>query len=462
MKNTIIRIQQVELINFKNQENGIITFPSYLKEEYDNKKPEIIGIYGQNGSGKTALVDAMSILKYVLLGKSLPENTYDYILQTSSSSELKFIFYIEQEKEKYLVFYDFELSKTKNESVKITRENLSYKKYREGTWKSKSGIIDYDVRYKDVVFKPLKNFKMLIVNDEQNKIELSVSKKLSERNLNSFIFSAETEEIINKCEKFSEYTNIITALKYYADVNLFIINNNHTGMINMNLIIPFSFRLSNGESITRGDLSIGISKPSVVPEKVFQVVDKLINQMNIVLETIIPGLSIGIKKYGKQLIEDGSEGIRMELVSVRGEFKIPLKYESDGIKKIISILSTMIAMYNNRSICMVVDELDAGIFEHLLGEILKIISEGGKGQLIFTSHNLRPLEVLDSNSLIFTTTNPKNRYIRFANVKNNNNLRNIYYRSINLGGQKESIYKETNSYEISRAFRIAGRTINEN
>ena len=32
---------------------------------------------------------------------------------------------------------------------------------------------------------------------------------------------------------------------------------------------------------------------------------------------------------------------------------------------------------------MVVDELDAGIFEYLIGEILQIISESGKGQLIF-------------------------------------------------------------------------------
>jgi hypothetical protein len=111
---------------------------------------------------------------------------------------------------------------------------------------------------------------------------------------------------------------------------------------------------------------------------------------------------------------------------------------------------------------MVVDELDAGVFEYLLGELLQIISQSGKGQLIFTSHNLRPLEMLDTNSLVFTTTNPKNRYVRFANVKTNNNLRHLYYRSINLGGQKEDIYEQTNSYEIARAFRVAGRVKDEN
>ena len=97
----------------------------------------------------------------------------------------------------------------------------------------------------------------------------------------------------------------------------------------------------------------------------------------------------------------------------------------------------MIAMYNKPGICLAVDELDAGIFEYLLGEILEIIQDRAKGQLVFTSHNLRPLEKLNKESLIFTTTNPQNRYIRFTNVKETNNLRSFYYRAINLGGQAD-------------------------
>lgn len=114
-------------------------------------------------------------------------------------------------------------------------------------------------------------------------------------------------------------------------------------------------------------------------------------------------------------------------------------------------------MYNNSSITVVIDELDSGIFEYLLGEILKIISEKGQGQLIFTSHNLRPLETLDKSFIVFTTTNPNNRYIRLTNVKENNNLRNFYYRNIVLGGQDEVVYDPTSNYEIALAFREAGK-----
>ena len=76
-------------------------------------------------------------------------------------------------------------------------------------------------------------------------------------------------------------------------------------------------------------------------------------------------------------------------------------------------------------------------------------------------HNLRALEKLNKESIIFTTTNPKNRYIKLANVKSNNNLRDFYLRVISLGGQKEDVYEETNTYEINYAFRRAGRLLDE-
>jgi AAA15 family ATPase/GTPase len=120
------------------------------------------------------------------------------------------------------------------------------------------------------------------------------------------------------------------------------------------------------------------------------------------------------------------------------------------------VLQLLIAVYNRPSITVAIDELDAGIFEYLLGELLRIISDKGKGQLIFTSHNLRPLETLDKGFIAFTTTNPSNRYIRLTNIKDNNNLRDFYFRDIILGEQNEEVYAQTNNSEIAFAFREAG------
>lgn len=460
MQNTSIRIQEIELMNVKNVESGTITFPNQVRTDNRIRRSEIIGVYGQNGSGKTALVDAMWILKHIMSGNELPKNTGDLIFSDSNTALIKIVFEVKNVTNKKMVFYEVEIKRIEENNAQVIKENLAFKELIDGVWTKKAGIIDYDINYEEI-FRPAKNFKLLTANNSNVHINLGVAKKLAEKDLTSFIFSNETETIFNNCKVFDKYTKLIKALKYYANINLFIFRNNHSGIINMNFMIPLSFRLKDDKKITQGDLGIGLLKPSVVKKEVYEIVSKIINQMNIVLETIIPGLNIGVKNHGKQLTKDGDEGIRIELVSVKEKLEVPLRNESDGIRKIVSMLSTLITMFNNPSVCMVIDEFDAGIFEYLLGEILQIIDKNGKGQLIFTSHNLRPLEMLDTASIVFTTTNSNNRYIRLTNVKSNNNLRNLYIRSINLGGQKEEIYEETNSFDISRAFRIAGRLIDE-
>ncbi|EGG92651.1 hypothetical protein HMPREF0491_01170 [Lachnospiraceae oral taxon 107 str. F0167] len=75
--------------------------------------------------------------------------------------------------------------------------------------------------------------------------------------------------------------------------------------------------------------------------------------------------------------------------------------------------------------------------------------------------NLRALEMLDKESIMFSTVNPNNRYIHMKNVKDSNNLRSMYIRSITLGGQEEPIYEETDSLKIARAFRKAGKLLHE-
>ena len=163
-----------------------------------------------------------------------------------------------------------------------------------------------------------------------------------------------------------------------------------------------------------------------------------------VLEQIIPGLTIHFKDLGTQVLENGEEGSRIQLMSHKNNREIPLNYESEGIKKIVSILQLLIVVYNQTSITVAIDELDSGVFEYLLGELLGIISERGKGQLIFTSHNLRPLETLDRGFIAFTTTNPHKRYVRMTNVKENSNLRDFYF-GTSCSGSRMRSSRQTNN-----------------
>jgi hypothetical protein len=48
--------------------------------------------------------------------------------------------------------------------------------------------------------------------------------------------------------------------------------------------------------------------------------------MNVVLQQLIPGLTIKVKTLGIQLLEDGEQGIRIQLIPSRGERDILLNY----------------------------------------------------------------------------------------------------------------------------------------
>ena len=174
-----------------------------------------------------------------------------------------------------------------------------------------------------------------------------------------------------------------------------------------------------------------------------------------VLSQIVPGLEVGFKVNKKYHDKNDCEIVSFDFIAKRDGLEYPLSYESDGVRKIISILAMYTTAFNQQSTTVAIDELDAGIFEFILGELIEIFQDYGKGQLIFTSHNLRPLEVVNKNNLYFTTNNPDKRYIQLKGIRENNNLRDTYFREILLGGQEEELYRETKKYKIVAALKNA-------
>ena len=251
----------------------------------------------------------------------------------------------------------------------------------------------------------------------------------------------------------------IDALAFYGVDGLFVVETSLVDSIGLSAL-PLVFRTntSNGMRISGLEM-LRADAPTNIPDTQLAVTKKIISSLNVVLRQIVPGLEMEIRELGKVVLDDGSNGQRIQLLSRRGNVVLPLDCESEGVKKIVSVLQVLILMYNEPSVTVAIDGLDAGIFEYLLGELLSILAEGGRGQLIFTSHNLRPLETLDKQYIIFTSTNPRNRYVRMKGAKETNNLRNMYFRSIVVGGSSEELYEHTSNGEIAYALRQAGEGI---
>lgn len=486
MINSIVRLNAISIQNFKNIKSGQLNFVNRRR----NYKSSILGVYGQNGSGKTTLVDALQLLKYILCGKSIPYYMADYINIESEYASLLYTFDITVPSGRYEVFYECNLRReesieeqnvepyntpdTQSKSVLFNevlsysfkgnskenpKEKLEEKSEKENKKIRKSPFIDTRT---DKVFIPASKYECLIGKNKEREMNLFVAKKIAAHTSRSFIFSRDFLNVVRsqraERENDAEYIRHLTLLEnliYYGNYELFVIHTANMARISMNTL-PLAFKYQEQSSSTVGQMMLSLDKPVVISKEEAEIVEKVIYDMDIVLNQIVPGLTIGVKNLGTQVLENGSTGCKIQLMSKKNSREIPLKYESEGIKKIISILQLLIVVYNQSSITVVIDELDTGIFEYLLGEILRVVSEKGKGQLIFTSHNLRPLETLDRGFIAFTTTNPLKSYIRLNHAKENNNLRDFYFRDIVLGEQQEEIYKPTNNAEIALAFREAG------
>lgn len=68
---TLIRIEEIKINGIKNVLHGEISFNEYVNIQKGNfnELKSILGIYGQNGSGKTTVLETTKLLKNLLIGR---------------------------------------------------------------------------------------------------------------------------------------------------------------------------------------------------------------------------------------------------------------------------------------------------------------------------------------------------------------------------------------------------------
>lgn len=472
----ITRIQKVTISNLKNVGYGEIRFTCNTREDIFEAGSDILGMYGQNGSGKTTLIFALEILSQLTSGKKLWKDANKFIKIGASEATVCYEFSVVNKLEnKFYVRYEVTLKeKVKEEQMEdemahspesivyVEKEKLSYKKIDGSKGNRFIGIIDYDYN-KETIFEPDTRFKEFISKDKQLIDELRYIKGVSYKEGLSYIFTIGRINNVRERQGFSdEIVSIMDAIQMFGMMKLFVLSNVQASVVNANIVLPMTFRfVDKDKKIYRTIMvRIKLTDETLVPQEIYNLMVLRFEIIDKVISKLIPNMSLKIANKGNKIGENGEPYNIIELISVRDGKDISVRYESDGIKKLIYILYSLIEMYNDPSVTVAIDELDSGVFEYLLGELLCVLEESAKGQLIFTSHNLRALEVLNKRNVMFSTTNVNNRYIRFKNVKGTNNLRDVYYQDILLGGQDECVYEPTSQNAIRRAFRSAGGDLN--
>jgi hypothetical protein len=463
-----IRLLSLTIDHFKNVDFGTIEFAAskpFFANPIDMEfNPDVIGLYGQNGTGKTTVIQAVSLFQALASKAKLPEHAFECISAWSDQATLSIELGIWTDQSVIWVKLDIVLARqVGTQTAMLAKEVLSYKMYdpKKKTWSAKIDAITLDYLTAELASFVRPHTRMAVIkqNRKDHVIQLNVLKQLAINDRTSALFDDRLLAILGAISQplFQTTTMLIREITRYATRNLMMIHNRDLTKIAAKDELPLRVWMEDEAGMLfQGSGHLNLAGASAYPQAEYQSLLRMIDQVNLLMPSFIPGMKLEVVVLGDELSSQGERQSVVEIVTVLRDRKIPLRYESEGIKKMISINSALIAVYNDPSFCLFIDELDASVFEYLFGQLIKILGEGAKGQLFFTSHNLRPLELLPYEDIYLSTTNPANRYIKLKHVKTTHNVRDFYLRGLQLGGQDEQIYHLTNSDQIRRAFRAAG------
>ena len=510
----VVRLTKAILQDFKNVEYGELNFHCGKYFVPYGTNVDILGLYGQNGSGKTAFIDALYIVKQLLRGSKVQDLFSECIAKNKEFARLTFLFELQYEDgrvrkaqyefcmkavevpldadERIDVSPDYAAMPYSKSKVRIFNETLSMSGPFHGSDQRMNPVID--TTGEESPFGPKSRHKFLIGVDKGNRraLKLEVDKQLASERSQSFIFMPETLRDLIASGNYSEYLQVLLELNFYGLNYFFVVNTRSSGLIRLNLALLLH--------TPKGSFPIQTDRPTAMTQAVFETVSDYIPKVNTVISKLIPGFTIELRSIAQPVMKDGTVGQLVDVIAIRQKpgvpnkpeieaapplsdatnemtasllpgkpeketalppqneqalrTELPLRDESDGIRRLISLTSLLTAAYNDPSFTLAIDEFDAGIFEYIFGEILEIFAEKGMGQLIFTSHNLRPLEVISKKFLFFTSTDPKDRYVQLKSIARTNNMRNVYFRQIQ-SGDEEKVYNETQRKDIMDALREA-------
>lgn len=478
-----MRLESIIIEHFKNIGYGKIQFENPSHED----GPSILGIYGENGTGKTAVIDCIRIFQNITgfgnlagMGGSATQWFHKkmnvYFRNQPAPTKLTFSLRTTDKENEgdFRIEYQIEIRYQGGEaqhaqaSLGIASESLAVEEAGGRLHRVYSAAEDGTI--KPAAFRNDPYVRIILGSERllgSSSISENVKSLLHEGKSPLFdrLVPAESDDV----EEIPSAKLHAFAMKRYARKHLHIIGANAIEGIDrgfLNLSTGWnsasqskgSFNLDNNPhgsgviSVPTSPDFTDIYDKTFFDEAQIDYLGKFVASLSKLTRELVPGLSIDLSYQHDQNREGKSlSTYKAYLIAKRGNNAMPLACESRGTQKLISLCWPLAAVHDSPHTTVAIDELDTAVSEFLLGRLLEMLSQQGEGQLVFTAQNLRPLEVLDKKFILFSTANPENRFIKMRNVKTTNNLRDFYYRAIALGGQKERMFELVDDSRLSDA-----------
>ncbi|SDJ24215.1 AAA domain-containing protein, putative AbiEii toxin, Type IV TA system [Lachnospiraceae bacterium G41] len=402
-------------------------YKKVVNKSFNPEKYKVKAIYGENGSGKTAIITAISIAKNIFMntGYLSQTETQMFLSEIINKKTQRFSFkaeflYKENEEQLRVFSYALEIKKNSFDKYVITLEEL---KEKNGNTNTNSYKCVFSIDNGDVAF--------INVNDDiRERINTRVMNLLSYDTFVTVLLERTNSKEVDLLKDI--LSQLIITCFFFISINIYL-DQEDTHELYLFRQIKEKLDLNNKAGLMKLlDLREQQDK-YYISKNIDRVLKKHFKEYEKKIERLYSFLKVfktDLKQIKIEKKED-REYYNCELVLVYDGYSVNREFESTGIKKLIRLFECLSAAGDGDIVF--IDEMDSNINAVYLCKIIEYFMYYGKGQLCFTTHNTEPMDILkdNKNSIEFLSTD--NHLVSWkikGNASPDNYYRNGYIEDI--------------------------------
>lgn len=363
---------KVFMLSFK--VNGIKNIEKEIEINFYNKTlkrfnpcgSNVKGIFGPNGIGKTSIIKGMDILRKISLNDNYLTNDFNIIIldkiinKKIEKAKLEVEFLVIKNKKKYRYIHSITIARTSTKEIKILNEKITKKDPNTDQVVGEIFIENGSIKNNSIDKGDL---KAQIIDVTKNLLE-----KRSVVNIvkSSLLESIDLENIYYFYKKL--YIKLDRGDSHFTYV-----------LLDNILKAPMKDEVPFNNSVGNYDMTI--------PKNSLEVFEDYLRRMTKFLKIFKPNLKN--IEYEKK---EGEEYYYINILFVYNNYKVDYEFESMGIKNLFSLFTYFRALSDDEVV--VIDEIDTSIHDIYLNKLIEFFAVDGKGQLVFTAHNITLLQTL--------------------------------------------------------------------
>lgn len=365
-----------------------------IDKTFDPDRYRIKAIYGENGSGKSAIITAIKIFQdMIFYDNYLSESKNQSFLEEIVNKETKVFkfnceYIVAVDKAKIVYNYSLHLGKSSSGLFEVQYEKLMKKNgnYPNNNYRIVFECIDGELKNLDVD----ESEKEYILKKTYNLISMHSMIYL-------YILNLRKDELKREIKDGNRdfILNILLFLSFAICFKIYLAEEDQHELYLMRKKLKESGldKQALGERflevLESKEIYSNISEKRV-DKSFFERYEEKVGQLTQFIKIFKPELeTIDIDKK-----EDGEQYI-CELILNYGNYRINKEFESTGIKKLIRLFDCLLAASSTGIVF--IDEMDSNLNDVYLCKLIEYFMYYGKGQLCFTTHNLDPMIVLKDN-----------------------------------------------------------------